>query len=77
MARSRRRLRSRRPAATAGLQNGDVIIAVDGVAVTELSPRGVFFFVANRLLGTTVKLTVRRAGPTLTVDLVLGPPDGR
>jgi RNA polymerase sigma-70 factor (ECF subfamily) len=71
------RVRPGGPAATAGLQDGDVVIAVDGAAVTELSPRGVWFLVANREPGTTVKLTVRRAGKNVAASLLLGPPGGR
>lgn len=59
------------PAAAAGLQDGDRIVAVDGASVTELSPRGVRMLITNRPPGTSVSLTVTRAGETLTRDLVL------
>ena len=65
------------PSATAGLQSGDVVIAVDDVSVTELSPRGVWFQIANRPPGTSVGLKVRRGDRTATGTLVLGPPDLR
>jgi RNA polymerase sigma factor (sigma-70 family) len=64
-------------AASAGLQNGDVVIAVDDVSVAELSPRGVWFVIANRPPGTTVKVTVRRGGQNITGSFVLGPNEPR
>jgi RNA polymerase sigma factor (sigma-70 family) len=63
------------PAASAGLQDADIVIAVDATPVTELSPLGVWVLITNRPPGTTVKVTVRRGPNTLTRNLVLGPPD--
>jgi hypothetical protein len=60
------------PAAAAGLQNGDVITAVDDASVAELSPRGVIILIINRAPGTKVKLAVTRAGKTVTAEAVLG-----
>lgn len=54
------------PAATAGFQNGDLVVAVDGASVTELSPRGVLTLIVNRPVGSKVEITVSRAGKTVT-----------
>jgi RNA polymerase sigma factor (sigma-70 family) len=61
------------PAATAGLQNGDVIVSVDGASVTDLSPDGVFILITNRTVGSKVKLGVTRAGKSITAEVTLGP----
>jgi RNA polymerase sigma factor (sigma-70 family) len=61
------------PAAAAGLQDGDVIVAVDGASVTELSPRGAWTLIINRAPGSKVKVTVSRAGKTVVGEVVLGP----
>ena len=63
------------PAASAGLQDGDVVIAVDGASVTELSPLGVWVLITNRPPGTTVRVTIRRGAKTVAGSLILGPPD--
>jgi membrane-associated protease RseP (regulator of RpoE activity) len=63
------------PAASAGLQDGDIVIAVDGASVTELSPLGVWVLITNRPPGATVRLTVRRGAKTVAGSLTLGPPD--
>ena len=63
------------PAASAGLQDGDIIIAVDATSVTELSPLGVWILITNRPPGATVRVTVRRDAKTITGTLILGPPD--
>lgn len=59
-------------AATAGLQNGDVVISVDGAPVTELSPRGVWVLIFNRAPGSKVKLGVQRGTKTVTAEVTLG-----
>ena len=59
------------PAATAGFQDGDVVTAVDGTSVLELSPEGVVILIRNRAPGTKVKLAAMRAGKTITGELVL------
>ena len=52
-------------------KGGDVITAVDGVAVRKLSDVISYIFL-NRAPGESVVLTVLRGGETLTVTLVLG-----
>ncbi|HUS29510.1 MAG TPA: sigma-70 family RNA polymerase sigma factor [Kofleriaceae bacterium] len=61
------------PAAVAGLQNGDVIVSVDGASITELSPQGVWILITNRTTGSKVKLGAMRAGKSVTAEVVLGP----
>ena len=63
------------PAASAGFQDGDIVTAVDGASVTELSPMGVRFLIINRPPGTAIKVTVRRADQTVTANVTLGPTD--
>lgn len=59
------------PAANAGFQNNDRVIAVDGASVTALSPRGVRMLITDHPPGTSVRLTVTRGGTTITRDLIL------
>jgi len=61
------------PAAAAGFADGDVINAVDGAPVAELSVMGVWVLIVNRAPETKVKLSVTRAGKAITGELVLGP----
>jgi hypothetical protein len=61
------------PAAAAGLQNGDVITAVDGASVAPLSPRGVEILITNRAPGSKVKVSAMRAGKPVAGDVTLGP----
>jgi RNA polymerase sigma factor (sigma-70 family) len=63
------------PAASAGLEDGDIVIAVDAASVTELSPLGVWVLITGRPPGTTVRVTVRRGARTLTGNVILGPAD--
>jgi RNA polymerase sigma factor (sigma-70 family) len=63
------------PAASAGLQDGDIVIAVDAASVSELSPLGVWVLITNRPPGATVRVTVRRGAKTVAGSLILGPPD--
>lgn len=59
------------PAETAGLQKGDVLIAVDGVDIT---PQMTVDDVVNQIrgeVGTNVTLTVRREGSDSPIDLVV------
>ncbi|MEO8699110.1 MAG: sigma-70 family RNA polymerase sigma factor [Kofleriaceae bacterium] len=65
------RVRPGGAAATAGFQDGDVVTAIDGASVSQLSPSAVWILIANRTAGTTVKVTVTRPGKTFTADLVL------
>lgn len=65
------RVHPKGPAAAAGLRDGDLVVAVDGARVTELSPRGVRMLITNHPPGTTVRVTVSRGGEEITADLVL------
>lgn len=65
----------RGPAATAGLQDGDVITAIDSKSVTELSPHAARLLLIYHPPGTSVPVTVRRGTRTLSATIVLGPTD--
>jgi carboxyl-terminal processing protease len=58
------------PAAKAGLQKGDQIIAVDGTDVTSLDPESVRQKVIGAP-GTSVKLTIQRPGTDLPFDVTI------
>jgi RNA polymerase sigma factor (sigma-70 family) len=62
-------------AASAGLQNGDIVVSVDAASVTELSPLGVWVLITSRPPGATVRVTVRRGAKTVARSLILGPSD--
>ena len=60
------------PAARAGLEAGDVILAIDGTEIVGMTPAQI----AERLrgpVGTTVELRVERAGRTLTLSVERAP----
>ncbi|MBA3459917.1 MAG: sigma-70 family RNA polymerase sigma factor [Deltaproteobacteria bacterium] len=57
------------PAALAGLIEGDVVVTVDGVSVTELSPGGAWLLIWNRAPGTKTKLGVTRGGKLVNAEL--------
>ena len=58
------------PAATAGLQPGDVITAVDGTVLDGAHPLDL---ITSQLApGQTVQLTVLRGGQTITLSMTLG-----
>ncbi|MBR6593737.1 MAG: S41 family peptidase [Clostridia bacterium] len=59
------------PADKAGIQKGDIITAVDGVAVTYENYKESVDRVGGTE-GTTVKLTVKRGGESLDIDVVRG-----
>ncbi len=59
------------PAALAGFLDGDVIVSVDGVSVTELSPGGVQIVLVNRPPGSKVKVGVTRGAKTVTGEITL------
>ena len=59
------------PAATAGLEVGDVITAVDGDAVDEERTLSDRLYAYEE--GDTVELTVMREGEPMSVSVVLGP----
>jgi Do/DeqQ family serine protease len=71
------RLSEKGPAASAGLQPGDVIVAVDGHEVAD--PRGLYYRLTTRGIGHTARLDVVRKGRRLTVDVPLraAPQPGR
>jgi S1-C subfamily serine protease len=58
------------PAEKAGLREGDIITAVDGVKITALSPLD--DILTQYTPGTTVALDVLRGGKTITLTLTLG-----
>ena len=57
------------PAATAGLQPGDVILRVDGFEATD--GRGVLYRLQTKGVGQTAKLDVIRGGKPVVVNLAL------
>ena len=57
------------PAATAGLQPGDVITAVDGVEVTDA--RSVFYRLTTKGVGQNAKLTVIRKNKPVDLQIAL------
>jgi S1-C subfamily serine protease len=58
------------PAALAGLEVGDVVVAVDDVPVSSMN--ALVLLVRERQVGGTVHLTVERAGQLLELSAVLG-----
>lgn len=58
------------PAATAGLQEGDIITAIDGQAIDQAHPLDLVLLTHKP--GDTVTLTVLRDGATQSLDLTLG-----
>jgi putative serine protease PepD len=58
------------PALHAGLRAGDVVIAIDGVAVT--GPGDLVSAIADHAPGVTVTLTVRRGASTRTLSVTFG-----
>ena len=57
------------PAADAGLREGDVVVAVDGAAVTGAG--GLTSVVAEHEPGDSLRLTVERNGSTLELEVKL------
>jgi Do/DeqQ family serine protease len=69
------RIYERGPAAEAGLQTGDVIVAVDGFEVADA--RSAFYRLTTRGIGNRAKLDVLRNGRPLTVSVpLIEPPRG-
>lgn len=58
--------------AKAGLSVGDELLAIDGRAVTQMSPPDVQHALEGRV-GTKVRLTVLRHGSTVDLDVERGP----
>lgn len=59
------------PAAAAGVQRGDLIVAIDGQSVED--PEGLGYRLATKPLGGTAELTLNRGGKKLTVTIKLMP----
>ncbi|MGQ0674258.1 MAG: Do family serine endopeptidase [Hyphomicrobium sp.] len=66
------RVSGKGPAADAGLQEGDVIMRVEGFEVTD--PRSVFYRLTTRGVGNAARLDVVRAGKPVSVSLALAAP---
>ncbi|MGE0396209.1 MAG: sigma-70 family RNA polymerase sigma factor [Kofleriaceae bacterium] len=60
------------PAATAGIREGDIIIAVAGESVTELSPEGAFGLIVNRAPGSKVPIGLLRGSSKVDAVVTLG-----
>lgn len=60
------------PAAAGGLLEGDMVTTVDGLAVTEVSVRGVWLAIVNRAPGSKVKIGVTRGAKVITAEVTLG-----
>lgn len=60
----------RSPAATAGVQAGDIIEAINGITVTD--DRSVSLLVQEHTPGERITLQLRRAGETVQAEAVLG-----
>jgi S1-C subfamily serine protease len=60
------------PAADAGIQVGDRIISVDGVAMADTAQLGAVL--ASHAPGDTITLAVQRAGVQVSIAVVLGSP---
>ena len=58
------------PAAKAGLKEGDIITAVDGIPITAVTPLD--DILTQYTPGTTVALDVLRDGKTITLTVTLG-----
>jgi Do/DeqQ family serine protease len=70
------RVTAKGAAATAGLQEGDVIVRVDGFEVTD--PRSVYYRLTTRGVGNKAELEILRAGKAQKVALQLvAPPEAR
>ena len=54
------------PAATAGFQKGDILVAIDGVAIDNGQTLG--GLIQNKQVGQSVAFTVRRGGQTMTLS---------
>ena len=66
------RVSDKGPAATAGLQAGDVVLAVDGYEVSD--PRTVYYRLTTRGVGNRARVEVVRKGRRIAADLALEAP---
>jgi protocatechuate 3,4-dioxygenase beta subunit len=55
----------------AGVKSGDLIVAVDGLAVDKLSAWGVMVFITDRAIGSTARLSLLRAGQPVSANVVV------
>jgi S1-C subfamily serine protease len=62
-------------AASAGVQVGDVVIAVDGTPVLGLGPDAVNTLIGARGAGASASLTLSRGNANLHVTVIVRPPD--
>ena len=61
------------PAAQAGLRTGDVLVAMNGIALTDANKEALKKAKANLGVGKQVSYTVRRAGAEQTLAVTLAP----
>ena len=59
------------PAAVAGVRPGDVIVAVDGVEVSDMDRMAVAKLIGRHPPGSIVRLTIRRAGADLEIQFTM------
>lgn len=60
-------------AAKAGIVPGDLIVSIDGAALTGLTPGGAYRLFANHPIGSTVKLGIQHGSATRVESLVVQP----
>jgi hypothetical protein len=65
-------VRPGQPGARAGLQAGDVIVAVDGLSVAALITSGVDRLIRDRVAGSNATLTVKRGEALVSGTLTIG-----
>jgi len=58
-------------AAKAGLQPGDVVMALDGGSVEQLDGQTIRNAISNHPVGSSITLTVQRGNATLTLPITL------
>jgi S1-C subfamily serine protease len=62
------------PAQAAGLQQGDELLAIDGLTATAATPLGVMLYLETRPPRSTLTLRTRRDGQDSNVSVTLGGP---
>lgn len=63
------------PADKAGLKQGDIVTAVDGVSLTN--PRAVVAALANHKIGDVLKVTVTHSGTSQDINITIDDKDGK
>lgn len=58
----------------AGIAARDSIVSVDGVALTNLTPGGIYTLIQNHPIGTAIKLGITRGSTTRVVSMTVTPP---